>query len=190
MIRGILLAGGASVRFGAPKLLHPFEDDLTIGQVAARNLIAGAGNALAVVRDGDAELAARLRAMGCEVLETVRAREGMGASLAAAIEGSRAAQGWVVALADMPRIRPETIAAIVQALGGGALIAAPVLAGQSTHGHPVGFAAGLREELLELAGDRGARSVLERHRANLVLVPVADEGIHEDIDRPGDLGSA
>jgi molybdenum cofactor cytidylyltransferase len=187
VIRGILLAGGASARFGAPKLLHPFEDELTIGQVAARNLIAGAGNALAVVRDGDTELAARLRAVGCEVRETARAREGMGASLAAAIEGSRGAEGWIVALGDMPGIRPETIAAVAEALRRGALIAAPASAGGAAHGHPVGFAARLVEELLALGGDRGARAVVERHRSQLFLVPVEDEGIHHDIDSPSDL---
>ena len=188
MIQAILLAGGASTRFGSPKLLHLWTDDLTLGQVSAANLLAGVGNVLAVVRAGDAELAASLRDVGCEVLETERATEGMGASLAAGIECTREAAGWVVALADMPHIRRATIAAVADALRAGATIAAPARPG-SEHGHPVGFAASLGAELMALTGDRGARAVVERHRDALVIVPTDDPGIAIDIDRPADLGS-
>ena len=53
----------------------------------------------------------------------------------------RSQPGWVVALADMPWIRTETIAAVADALARGAMIAAPDYAG--VRGHPVGFAATL-----------------------------------------------
>lgn len=186
MIRGLLLAGGAATRFGSPKLLHPFEDGLALGAVSARNLIAGAGNALAVVREGDAAIAARLREAGCEVLETPLSRGGIGASIAAGVAATAGAEGWVVALADMPRLAPATIRAVVDALRGGALIAAPRLAG-GERGHPVGFRAELRGELLALEGDEGARSVIQRHATRVRLVDVTDAGILFDVDTPRDL---
>jgi molybdenum cofactor cytidylyltransferase len=186
VIRGLLLAGGASSRFGAPKLLHPFEGGPCIGEVSARNLLAGVGNALAVVRDGDEALARRLRGAGCEVLVTARARGGMGESIAAGVEAARDAQGWVIALADMPRVSAALSRSVAEALRGGAMIAAPVLPG-GERGHPVGFSAALGDELCALSGDAGAKAMLARHRDGLVAVPTTDRGALYDVDSLADL---
>ncbi len=187
MITGILLAGGSATRFGSAKLLHPYKEGATIGEVAAKNLLAGTGSVLAVVRAGDDELAYRLRAAGCDVLSTPRSRDGIGASLAAGVEAASGAEGWLIALADMPAIDPETIRAVANALRKGAVLAAPVLRASGERGHPVGFSAAFKAELLALSTDEGARTILARHPGMLVAVPVEDRGILLDIDRPGDL---
>ena len=186
MIRGLLLAGGASTRFGAPKLLHAVPGHRSLGETSARNLVEGVGNALAVVRDGDDALADRFRAAGCDVLVTARARAGMGASIAAGVEAACDAQGWVIALADMPRIPPAVSRSVAEALAAGAMIAAPVLP-SGERGHPVGFSARLFGELAALTGDEGARSLIARHRADVVLVSSVERGILYDVDRPTDL---
>lgn len=187
MIRGLLLAGGAGVRFGGAKLLAVAAGDtVPIGVRAAQSLIAGAGNALAVVRPGDGRLATALREAGCEVLVSAACGRGMGASLAAAVSATRAADGWLVALGDMPAIAPQTHARVKAALEAGALIAAAVDA-RGRRGHPVGFAGALGGELAALDGDEGARAIVEWNRDRLVAVPVTDAGIHRDIDTRGDL---
>lgn len=132
------------------------------------------------------KLAALLESSGCEVLATDRTARGMGASLAAAIAASASADGWIVALGDMPSIRPSTIARVAEALAEGAAIAAPFDA-SGRRGHPVGFSKSLRGELLALDGDVGARTVLESHAASLVHVTVDDPGIFVDIDTADDL---
>ena len=183
--RGILLAAGASSRFGANKLLHPLPDGTPIAIASARNLLAALPGSLAVVRPGSEALEKLLLEAGCEVTVCPRAEEGMGLSLAHAIAASANVSGWVVALADMPFLRPDTIGAVATRLEAGALIAAPALRGG--RGHPVGLSAALREDLLALQGDEGARSVLKRHAASIQLVEVDDAGIHRDVDTPGDL---
>jgi molybdenum cofactor cytidylyltransferase len=55
-------------------------------------------------------------------------------------------------------------------------------------GHPVGFSSALREELLELSGDSGARAVVQRHRDGIVLIECDDPGVLLDIDERTDLG--
>jgi molybdenum cofactor cytidylyltransferase len=189
LIRGLLLGGGAATRFGGAKLLACAPADPTpIGVRAARSLLAGAGNALAVVRTGDAALAAALRGAGCDVLESADSARGLGASLAAGVKASRDAEGWIVALGDMPRILPATHRAVAAALARGARLAAVVDAA-GRRGHPVGFAADLYADLAALDGDEGARSILERHRAWLEVVRVEDPGIFFDVDLPGDLAA-
>jgi len=189
VIRGLLLGGGAGTRFGGAKLLAAAGPDATpIGVRAARSLVAGAGNALAVVRAGDGALAQALREAGCDVLESAESARGLGASLAAGVKASADAPGWVIALADMPRILPATHRAVAEALARGAKLAIVVDAA-GRRGHPVGFASDLFADLAALDGDEGARSVIERHRAWLEVVRVDDPGIFFDVDTPGDLAA-
>jgi molybdenum cofactor cytidylyltransferase len=187
VIRGILLCAGAATRFGSQKLMHPLADGRAIAVHAAERLIAGVGNALAVVRPDSEALMRCLAGAGCEVLVAARANEGMGVSLATAIAATADVQGWVVALGDMPLIRPGTHRAVADALRNGARIAAPFLEASGERGHPVGFSASLREPLLALSGDTGARAIVANHAQEIVKVPVNDAGILADIDHPGDL---
>jgi len=186
VIRGLLLCGGKSSRFGSDKLLAVIEGRPMV-DYSARNLIEGGGNALAVIPLGATDLRRVLESAGCDILETKDTQRGLGASLAAGVAASAGANGWIVALGDMPFIRAATIASVRAALEGGALIAAPILAGEGRHGHPVGFSRRFEAELLALTTDEGARSVIERHRASLATITVDDRGILADIDTPEDL---
>lgn len=184
-IRGLLLCGGSAARFGGPKLLAAIPGEESAGPLAvraARSLREGAGNALAIVPVGAGELRAALEAAGCEVVESDRTARGMGASIAAAVAATDRADGWIVALGDMPLVASATVRAVREALKDGALIAAPVLAATGVRGHPVGFAAALRAELLALDADVGARAILERHREAVRLIPTDDAGIAVDLD--------
>jgi molybdenum cofactor cytidylyltransferase len=184
-IAAILLAAGAGTRFGGEKLLHPLEDGVAIAAHAARNLLAATSDVIAVVRWGDFPLYDMLEQEGCQVTMFQGAARGMGASLAHGVAQARGAGGWVVALADMPRITPATVRSVVTALEEGALIAAPVYKGE--RGHPVGFGASLRDELLKLDGDQGARAVIEHHRDSVKLIECSDPGVLFDVDRKSDL---
>jgi molybdenum cofactor cytidylyltransferase len=184
-IVAILLAAGAGTRFGGGKLLHPLDDAAPIAAHAARNLLAAGLDVIAVVRAGDFPLTDVLEQEGCQVAHCAESVHGMGHTLAHGVSMSRDAGGWIVALADMPRVRPATIGAIADALGEGALVAAPVYRGE--RGHPVGFSSKLREELMQLAGDTGAKAVLQRHAADIRRIEADDSGVLFDIDSKADL---
>jgi molybdenum cofactor cytidylyltransferase len=113
----------------------------------------------------------------------------MGASLACAARAaahlSPPADGYVVALGDMPFVRPSTIAAVRDALAGGAALAAPYW--RSRRGHPVGISAQFHEDLLALRGDEGAKALLAANAQRIVKIPVGDPGVIRDIDTPADL---
>jgi len=182
---GLLLAAGTATRFGSDKLRHPLPHGVAVAVQAARHLMAEVPRVIAAVRPGADETALSLAAEGCEVVICERAPEGMGASLACAVRAAGEADGYLVALADMPFVRRTTIAAVREALERGALVAAPYW--RARRGHPVGFSGALRVELEALAGDEGAKRVLEAHAERLVKVPVGDPGVLRDIDRPADL---
>ncbi|TPQ24568.1 nucleotidyltransferase family protein [Methylomonas koyamae] len=184
-ITGILLAAGASRRFGGDKLSYTLPNGSAVAEQACRNLGQAVDRVLAVVRPGADIVAEALKAAGARVVVCAEADSGMGASLACGVAASADADAWLVALADMPWIAPQTVASVADALRNGAAIAAPCRQGR--RGHPVGFARHLVADLLALHGDNGAKSVIERYRAQLQLVEVADPGILRDIDTPTDL---
>lgn len=184
-IGGVLLAAGGSMRFGAPKLLAPLPDGTPVAAAAARSLRAGVDVAVAVVRPEDRELAALLTGEGLCAVAFPGAARGMGASLGFGVEALGEAEGWVIALADMPFIQSATVHRVAAALASGAMLAAPSYQGR--RGHPVGFARRWRAELTALDGDCGARDLLDRHAGLLSLCPTRDAGILRDIDVPQDL---
>jgi molybdenum cofactor cytidylyltransferase len=184
-IVGIVLAAGSGTRFGGDKLLAALPDGVPVGVQSLRNMRAAIADVIVVTRPEDAALRAVLQAEEARIEICPRAREGMGASLAHGIRASFDADGWIVALGDMPRIRAETIQAVAAALADGAIIVAPTYRG--TRGHPVGFAATLRGALAALSGDAGARDVLRAERDRLRLLDTDDAGVLADVDTPADL---
>ncbi len=197
-IVGLLLAAGRGARFdpsgATSKLLAAAPTGphagVPVAVAAARTLRASLPRVVAVLRAADSpaqrDLHRLLAAEGCEIAINPRADDGIGASLAAGVHASREAGGWLVALADMPAIAPATVGAVRDALRDGAISAAPLHAGR--RGHPVGFAAALRADLLALGGDTGARDVLAAHPPRLIAVD--DPGCLLDLDTPGDFARA
>ncbi len=191
-IVGILLAGGVGARFGGAKLLAPLPvaahgvaAGTPIGAAACIHLMAALNDVVAVIRPRDPMLSTALRNTGARVVECEHARDGMGASLACGVAASADADGWIVALADMPWIAPATIIRVTESLADGAEIAAPSFLGE--RGHPVGFAKSYGPLLAALTGDEGARAVIRARQWVVQLVAVEDAGILRDIDTPADL---
>lgn len=179
---GILLAAGAAKRFGSAKLLHALPDGIPVGVAAAQAMMQAMPNTVAVVRSGDQALKEAYLAIGLKVVENPLADEGMGTSLAAGINASLNADGWLIALADMPWILPETMAVLADRLRNGTSMVAPVYRGN--RGHPVGFASCWINRLTILRGDKGAKDLIAEFYDELVLINTDDSGVVEDIDYP------
>ena len=184
---GILLAAGYGSRFDPSglhnKLLATLPDGTPVAFQSARRLLSAVSRVVAVVRPGSEKLAEVLNEAGCDVMFSIDAERGMGATLAAAVRATQDAQGWLVTLGDMPWIEPGTVEAVARSLDAGASIVAPFYRGQ--RGHPAGFGAMHWEALSALDGDAGARAlfmseVVER-------IDVEDANILRDVDLPADL---
>jgi molybdenum cofactor cytidylyltransferase len=189
----IVLCAGAGSRFGGGKLLAPWGDGLLLeGALAAA--FAAPVQTVSVVWGADGDVPVATEAFAARVGGTDRLRlihaerhsEGMAASLKAGVASlDLASEGAFLFLGDMPRIPAGVTAILADALAAGARAAAPDFAGR--RGHPVLFASALYPALLGLTGDRGAASVLAGLSDGLALVPVADDGVLFDVDRPEDL---
>lgn len=197
-IVGLLLAAGAGRRFDPDgrrlKLLERAPAGPHAGRpiavAAALQLHDAVDRLIAVVAPAhfpsQADLHRCLATAGCELVINDAPERGLGRSIAVGVAASADAAGWLVQLADMPDGSASTARAVRSALDSapaGTDCVAPTCKGR--RGHPVAFRASLREELLALDGDAGARSVLDRHPP--LLLETNDPGCLIDIDRPGDL---
>jgi len=195
-IVGILMAAGRGRRFDPQgqlnKLLQPLPSGEPVVAASARKLLAALPRVVAVVPPAvvpavvpdDGGVAVLLAGLGCEVTVCAEADSGMAASLVHALRhAGTECDAWLVALGDMPHVAPATLAALRDALAGGAPIAVPVHAGR--RGNPVGFGRTHLDALLMLEGDQGARRLLQT--CPVTEVPVDDAGIFLDIDTPADL---
>ena len=185
----VVLAAGAGSRFGGGKLLAPYRGaPLLHAALAAARAAPVAGITLVTGADAEA-VAAAARAFDPD-LRLVHAAdhaEGMAASLRAGVAslGPETLAAFVF-LGDMPRVPHAVLAPLAAAVAAGAPAAAPVFGGR--RGNPVVLSRGLFAQVADLAGDVGARPILQRLSARLALIEAPDDGVLFDVDERGDLG--
>lgn len=186
----VILAAGHGRRFreaagsGRDKLLEPCVglDGVSrpVLQQVLRNVAKAGLRCLVVTRANVPERAALARAAGLELL--LIDSDGMGDSLAAAVQASAGSEGWLVVLGDMPWVLPETLRAVADDIAAGT-VSVPMSA--RGRGHPVGFGRELAAGLLALSGDQGGRRLMTADTVRELWVE--DQGIYRDVDLPGDL---
>ena len=185
----VVLAAGAGSRFGGGKLLAPYRGaPLLHAALAAARAAPVAG--ITVVTGADAEaVAAAARAFdpGLTLVHAADHAEGMAASLRAGVAslGPEILAAFVF-LGDMPRVPHAVLAPLAAAVAAGAPAAAPVFGGR--RGNPVVLSRGLFAQVADLAGDVGARPILQGLGARLALIEAPDDGVLFDVDERGDLG--
>jgi molybdenum cofactor cytidylyltransferase len=180
----ILLAAGASRRFGGPKLHARWRGrPLWEHALAALTATPEVAETVVVVQPGFAAPPAPPR---CRFVANPEHAEGMAASLRAGVRAAAGADAFLIAFADMPAVTPALIGALLACYrAAGRPVAVPVCRGR--RGHPAVFDASLRDELLAVTGDVGARGLLRAHPEWVAEYLTEDEAVLFDVDAPADL---
>ena len=181
----IVLAAGASTRFGSPKQLVRIGGRPLLHTMVARAAEV-TGNALIVVLGaGAGELAPLLKHSPGSVVVNRQWREGLASSIRAGVARLPATcAGVLLVLADQAAVTTDDL----KRLAGTwrrrpQCIAAALYAG--TAGAPAIFPRTSFAELAALRGDSGARTLLRRSADRLVRVPMPAAEL--DLDTPEDL---
>lgn len=95
--------------------------------------------------------------------------------------------GALVALGDMPRVRPEDIRQIIRAHDPdeGHVICVPTWKGK--RGNPVLWDRRFFDDMAALGGDIGAKHLIRENADLVVEVPIEDDGVVLDVDSPDAL---
>jgi molybdenum cofactor cytidylyltransferase len=184
-LHAIVLAAGASTRFGSAKQL------VRIGDRPLLSLIAGraaevVGHALLIVLGARAaELAPLLKHSPGSVVVNRDWSDGLASSIRAGIARlPPSCDGVMLVLADQACVTADDLRRLAGVWRRQPL---SVVAAQygATVGAPSIFPRHLFSELSELRGDSGARMLLKRHADTLVRVPMSSAAF--DLDTPDDL---
>lgn len=190
MTVALLPAAGASRRMGRPKLLLPYAGGTLVGALVASLRGGGVSTVLLVTAPGDEDLRAWAREAGVSVAVNPAPERGM---LSTILEGLAALGGaaalarrgelLLVSPADLPAVRPDTIARLIrEATESGAPLAVPVYQGK--RGHPLAIAPALIPGIETLDPEVGLKQLRDRHEAELLNVEVEDAGVVLDVDTP------
>ena len=180
MVAGIILAAGFSKRMGTEKLLLPVDGIPMIESVIRAASTGGLGEIIFVYRRQELrELAERYN------LKTVyngMAEEGQSTSVKAGLAAvSLEAEGYLFFVGDQVFLTASVIDQLISVFRQNPqAIVVPVYKGR--RGNPVLFPKKLRGELMEIEGDQGGRTLLEKYREEITWVPIEIEGGEMDVD--------
>jgi molybdenum cofactor cytidylyltransferase len=186
-VDGIVLAAGRSTRMGQPKAQLELPSGRTFLEQAVHTLRdAGCRYVVAVVNDAEDWTARLADVAGAAVVINDQPKseqiDSIRLGLAHLPDDAAAA---VVLPVDIPRVKTETVRAVVDAF---AQDQTPVIVPthQGTPGHPVLFARAVFGELMADPLPRGAESIVEAHAADRTEIAVDDPGVLFDVDVPAE----
>jgi molybdenum cofactor cytidylyltransferase len=181
----LVLAAGASTRFGEPKQLVRVNGRPALHTVVS-NAISVAGHAVTVILGAHArDITYMLRQTSASVVINREWEEGIASSIRRGIASlPPACEAAMLVLADQVAVSADDLRRLVAAWKGEAsTIAASVYAGRIDV--PAIFPSWCFSELGQLRGEQGADIVLHRNTSRLVHVPMPNAAF--DLDTPEDL---
>ena len=202
MLAVVILAAGESRRMGQPKALLPFPENFSsaqsqrtqTAQTFLEHLIEVTRHPRAdilrvVVGAHATEIRARVKLQNDAMVVNDNWEKGQLSSLQAAIRSLPAGEteGILVCLVDHPLISAQLVSLLIETFERGKnKIVIPTYHGK--RGHPVIFPSALYEELLAVREDApeniGARAVVRAHAADVVEIPVNEEGVVINLNDP------
>ena len=182
---GIILAAGASTRFGSPKQLLDWKGKPFVRQVAETALQAGLWPVVVVTGSHAAEIESALIGLPVNVAYNAEYQQGQSTSIRAGVNALPHNTGAsVFLLADQPQIPVDVIRALIESHSHGmqAILAPLVL--EERRANPVLMDRVTFPDLLKITGDVGGRAIFDKHRVE--YLPWHDDILLFDVDKPED----
>jgi molybdenum cofactor cytidylyltransferase len=189
-VAAVVLAAGASQRFGRPKQLMAWEGDTLLGHAVDVALASQADPVLVVLGYRAEDCRAALGDRPARVVVNSDWALGQSSSVQAGLAALPPdASAVLFLLADQPGVTPAVINALIERHRA---TLAPVVwpEYQGRRGNPVLFDQVAFPRLMHLSGDTGGRPVLQTYTQQAERVPVSESGILFDIDTPDDYTKA
>ena len=184
-VSAVVLAAGASTRFGLPKQLLPVAGTTMIEHIL-NIVVATQVDEVVVVLGHSATQVAKHIPPGCRTVLNKDWEAGISSSIRAGLAAiDHQAEAALFVLADQPQVTSAAIERILQAYYGSTKpIVAPVYHGQ--RGTPVLFDRRLFPALKALRGDVGGREVMARLADEIATVEMESPEMFLDIDTAAD----
>jgi len=185
-VAAIVLAAGASTRYGQPKQLLAVGGKTMLQHVVDVVLASPVDQTIVVLGHRADEIGATLKDMPADVVLNEEWEAGLSTSVQAGLRAIRPdVQAALFVLADQPAITPGIIAALLERYREtGAPIVVPTYRGK--RGNPALFGRPLFAELMEVRDDQGGRQLVDRCEDRAEKVEVGSEAVLLDVDTQKD----
>lgn len=186
-VSGVVLAGGESKRFGAPKQLLDYHGTPFIRRVAQTAIDAGLDPVTVVIGAVDEPIRRALAGLPVKIVKNPEWAAGQSTSLRAGVRSLPARTGGAIfLLSDQPQVTPELLRALTDRHQTTmSPVVAPFVGEQRAN--PILFDRAAMQDLFTVSGDQGGRAILMNYRVERVDWPddtlLLDVDTHEDYKR-------
>lgn len=183
-VAGIILAAGASSRFGSPKILSCWGKSTFLRHIAEQALAAELDPVIIVLGAVIKPAKAALVGLPVQIVVNRRWSNGQSSSIQAGLQALNPKKPVLFLLADQPQVTQTLIRSLVEEYQKTSKpIIAPLVNGK--RGNPVLFAPSTFDALERIEGDQGGRAIFSQF--SLHWLEWHDESVLTDIDTIEDL---
>ncbi len=182
---GIILAAGASTRFGRPKQLLDWRGEPFIRTIAKTAIESGLSPVVIVTGAYADQVEAAIQDLPVQIARNEEWQSGQASSIRDGVQSLPSKTGAATfLLADQPQIKSDVIRALVAHHSTELFpIVAPMVL-MERRANPVLFDRDTFPNLMALEGDVGGRAIFSKHRVE--YLPWHDDSLLFDVDKPED----
>ena len=189
MISAILLAAGQSKRMNGENKLIKEIQGIPIIKLSVKNILASSIDELIVVLGHQKEIVEKLIDKN-EKIKFVFNKDfesGMASSIKTGLNNlSEKTEAFFICLGDMPMLSPDIYNKLIKSKDNKKIIA-PTYKGQQ--GNPVLFDKSIKEKILNIRGDVGAKKILESNKDKILNLEINNHNISKSFNTQDDFSS-
>ena len=182
MISAILLAAGKSTRMINENKLSKNYDGIPLIKHSVKNILSSNINELIIVLGYQNETIKSLIDYDRKIkfIYNKEFENGMASSIKAGIKNlSEKTQAFFICLGDMPFVSKDVYNKLIKSKKNEKIIA-PIF--ESRRGHPVLFDISMKNEIMLISGDVGAKEILKKNKDKIFNLEINDQGIIQDFN--------
>ena len=189
MISAILLAAGQSKRMNGENKLIKEIQDIPLIKLSVKNILASSIDELIIVLGYQKEIIEKLIDKN-EKIKFVFNKDfesGMASSIKTGLDNlSEKTEAFFICLGDMPMVNHDIYNQLIKSKDNKEIIV-PTYKGQQ--GNPVLFNKSMKEKIMSITGNIGAKQILELNKDKILNLEINDQNITKGFNTQGDFSS-
>ena len=189
MISAILLAAGQSKRMNGVNKLTKEIQGIPLIKLSVKNILASSINELIIILGHQKEIIEKLidKNEKIKFVFNKNFESGMASSIKTGLNNlSEKTEAFFICLGDMPMVSHDIYNQLIKSKDNKEIIV-PTYKGQQ--GNPILFAKSMKEKIMDIAGDIGAKKILELNKDKILNLEINDQSITKGFDTQNDFNS-
>jgi len=189
MISAILLAAGQSKRMNGENKLTKEIQGIPLIKLSVKNILATSINELIIVLGHQKEIIEKFidKNKKIKFVFNKNFESGMASSIKTGLNHlSEKTESFFICLADMPMVNHDIYNQLIKSKDNKEIIV-PTYKGQQ--GNPVLFDKSMKEKVLDIKGDVGAKKILELNKDKILNLEINDQSITKGFDTQDNFNS-